>query len=101
MNKFLKHLKALYEHMDYYNNMAPFPPYDTEYVEALRITIIKMESKTRDYDNMPVAACSHCKSLYIEVDELENDICMRCGSINELTTYKNIEEYLEQVKNEN
>lgn len=46
-----------------------------------------------DYNNMPVAACKHCKSLYIVTDDLGNERCMRCSSINEVVVYSNIEEY--------
>jgi DNA-directed RNA polymerase subunit RPC12/RpoP len=49
-----------------------------------------------EYEKIPVAACKHCKSLYIENDDLENDICMRCGAVNEIIIYDNIEKYLEE-----
>ena len=91
----LEHLTKLWEHMSYYNSMAPFPVYDTEYVEAIRKEIKKMKESKFDYDELPVAACKYCNSLHIEVDDVDNDICMRCGSVNEIEIYKNIKEYNE------
>jgi RNA polymerase subunit RPABC4/transcription elongation factor Spt4 len=41
-----------------------------------------------------VAACKHCKSLHITIDEVENNHCMRCGSTNEIKIYKDIHTYL-------
>jgi len=58
-----------------------------------------MEEKEKDYDQEPVVACKYCKSLHIVSDELDNNICMRCGSVNELTDFENIDEYL-KFKNE-
>ncbi len=48
----------------------------------------------KEYDNVPVVACKYCKSLHIITDELNNDICFRCGSVNELTEFKTINDYL-------
>ena len=42
---------------------------------------------------LPVYFCEHCKSLHIEVDEKGNDICGRCGAVNEVKMTKNIESY--------
>lgn len=50
------------------------------------------------YNSLPVAACKHCKSLHIQNDEHENDICMKCGSVNEITIYNNISDYYEKCK---
>lgn len=49
-----------------------------------------------EYNEMSVVACKYCKSLHIENDELENDICMRCGAVNEIDFYENIDHYLEE-----
>ena len=49
-----------------------------------------------EYDNIPVVACKYCKSLHIQNDELENDICMRCGAVNEIVIYDNIGKYLKE-----
>lgn len=86
--------------MEYYNLMTPFPFYDTEYVDNVRKYITKMESKEYDkeYDKEPVVACKYCKSLHIRTDELDNDICFRCGSVNELIEFKNINEYFKFKK---
>lgn len=90
--KTLAHYKDLLEHMEYYNLMAPFPVFDTEYVDNVRKHITKMEQK--EYNKEPVVACKYCKSLHIITDEVDNDICFRCGSVNELTEFKNINDYL-------
>lgn len=90
----LKHLRKLSKHLHYHNNSAPFPPYDSEYVECVDKLIKEiMEDKKQEYDEQPVVACKYCKSLHIKIDEDENDICMRCGSINELKQFSNIYEY--------
>lgn len=92
----LKYLKELLAHTEYYNIMAPFPVFDTEYVEYIRKLIMDLENeKRKDYDLEPVVACKYCNNLHIEFDEFDNDICMRCGSRNELREFKNINEYLE------
>lgn len=89
----LTHLKKLLEHAKYYNLMAPFPVYDTEWVENLRIRIKEMEDNKHDYDQDPVWACKYCKKLHIITDDDGNDICFRCGAVNELTEFKDIYEY--------
>lgn len=50
--------------------------------------------KANKYDELPVVACKHCKSLHIITDEEENEHCMRCGSKNEIIIYKDIDDYL-------
>lgn len=88
--------------MDYYNNLAPFPPYDTDYVNDIRNKIKEiMSDKTKEYDNEPVVACKFCKSLHIVSDELENDICFKCGAVNQLVTFDNIHEYKKFLKEKN
>lgn len=91
--KTLKHLKELLDHVVYYNKMAPFPVYDTEYVEAIKTKIKDMEENIKNYDDEPVVACKYCKSLHIILDDEVNNICMRCGSVNELQEFDNIHEY--------
>lgn len=94
MNTKLNILKSLLEHLEYYNKLAPFPIYDTEYVECIKNKIKIMEDNNKiNYDDEEVVACKYCKSLHIETDELDNDVCMKCGSVNELQTFKNIFEY--------
>ncbi len=96
----LKQLRELSNHLHYYNGMAPFPPYDTDYVKDVDRLIKKiMEDKRKDYDNEPVVACRYCKSLHIQTDENMNDVCFKCGATNELQEFKNIDEYL-KFKNE-
>ena len=95
----LKFLKKLLEHLEYYNKMAPFPVYDTDYVKDIKQIIMNIENETQsNYDEEPVVACKYCKSLYIKYDDVNNDICMRCGSVNELKEFKNIYEYEKFVK---
>lgn len=93
-----KELANLLKHVKYYNKLAPFPVYDTDYVKDIenKINVI-MEDKHKDYDKEPVVACTFCNSLHIEYDELNNDVCMRCGSVNELKEFENIYEYKEYV----
>lgn len=96
----LKQLRLLSNHLHYYNGMAPFPPFDTEYVKDVDNLIKTMEeNKEINYDEDPVWACRFCKKLRIEVDELGNDVCMHCGSVNETKEFKDIYEYL-KFKNE-
>lgn len=98
--KIIQVLKDEKEHLEYYNKMAPFPVYDTEYVNDVINLINKMENTKIDYDELPVVACKFCNSLYIENDEVENDICMRCGTINELVVYSTIHDYLKAKEDE-
>ena len=98
----IKELKKLLEHLQYYNKMAPFPIYCTDYVNDVKNRIMELENETQtNYDNEPVVACKYCKSLHIVTDEVDNDICMRCGSVNELKEFKNIHEYKEFLNGEN
>lgn len=93
MTPLIKFLTEKVERQEHANNYAPFPVYDTEYINDLKIIIKKLENNNK-YDKLPVAACKYCKSLHILNDELENDICVSCGSINDVEVYDNIEEYL-------
>ena len=62
---------------------------------------MKLENENKiDYNDEPVVACKYCKSLHIVIDEVDNNICMRCGSVNELKEFKNIHEYKIFVDNE-
>lgn len=94
----LKQLKLQYDHVTYYNEMSPFPIYDTEYVEKLKEKMDEITESQEDYDKVPVEACKHCKSLHIVVDDVDNSICMKCNSINEIEVYPTIQDYL---KNKN
>ena len=94
----LGYLNRMVEHMEYYNNHAPFPVYDTDFVKDVHKKIKEVKLSKEDYDKLPVTACSLCNNLHTEVDELENDICMRCGSINEITVYNDIFEYIKETE---
>jgi DNA-directed RNA polymerase subunit RPC12/RpoP len=85
--------------MIYYNSMAPFPVFDTSYVDEVELKLNKiMEDNNKNYDDDPVVACRHCKSLHIVSDEIENNVCMRCGAVNELKEFENIYKYKEYLK---
>lgn len=99
----LKQLNKLYKHVEYYNKMNIFPYYDTEWVGDIKNYINKIKmNKDNDYDKEPVFACKHCGTLVVpnqyEVDDDGNEICMRCGSVNEAIEYKNIFEYNKEQK---
>lgn len=99
----IRYLKKYLKHMKYYNSMAPFPPFCTDYVNDVENKLKEiMSDKTKEYDEEPVVACKYCKSLHIKSDEIDNSICMRCGSVNELKDFKNIYEYQKwlTIKNE-
>jgi|TARA_R110000822_G_scaffold152112_8_gene291362 tRNA(Ile)-lysidine synthase TilS/MesJ len=93
MNKKIKYLKELLSYLEYHNRMAPFPMYDTEYVATIREQLEQMEKEGVNYDELPTAACRHCDSLGLKVDELDNDICIRCGSINEINIFPDYYSY--------
>ena len=98
----LQYLTKLWEFMEYHNTMAPFPFYDSEYVEGIKNKIEEMKQNDYiDYDTIPVAACTYCNSLHIQVDDVSNDHCMRCGTVNEIIIYENIDKYLEVKNNDN
>jgi len=85
--------------MKYYNSMAPFPVFDTSYVNDVELKLNEvMKDNSKDYDEDPVVACRHCKSLHILSDDLDNNVCMRCGAVNELREFKNIYDYNDFLK---
>lgn len=94
MINLIDYLTELLDYLEYANRMSPFPQYDTEYVKLVREGLNDMKKGKNKYDEAPVTACKYCNNLFIIVDELENDICTRCGSENELKIYKDIFEYL-------
>ena len=99
LNKHIvKQCQKLLDHLKYYNNLAPFPVYDTEYVDEVEnfIKMMKKENKI-DYDDLPVASCKYCKSLHITTDDADNNICMRCGSINDIVIHEDIHKYIEDT----
>lgn len=97
--KVTEYLIALSKHLHYYNVLSPFPVFDTEYIRDLDDKIREIKSnKLKDYDKEPVVACKHCNSLHIVVDDIDNNVCFRCGSVNDLRDFKNIYEYSEYTK---
>ncbi len=78
--------------------MSPFPVYDTDYVKDVKNKINEIMESKDNYDELPVVACKYCKSLHIVTDEDVNDICFRCGSVNELEEFKDIYEYNKFIK---
>lgn len=74
--------------------MAPFNVFDSEYVKDVDNYIKMIEDNKKDYDSEPVVACKYCKNLHIVTDEDVNNICMRCGSVNDIVEFENIYEYL-------
>lgn len=90
----LSQLKVQLKFMEDANLFAPFPVYDTGDILILRNKMAQLEAEEKcNYDELPVVACKNCKSLHIVVDEVDNSICMRCNSINELVEFPNIFEY--------
>lgn len=77
--------------------MAPFPIFDTEYVQMVEDELNKeLNEMNNEYESLPVEACAKCGSLHIESDELElTNVCMRCGSVNDLVKYDTINDYME------
>lgn len=94
-NKLLKQYKQQLSSMKEANFYNVFPYYDTEDIKDLEKLISKMEKE--DYNKEPVVACKHCKSLYIIQDELENNVCFKCGSVNDLIEFPNIDAYQESL----
>jgi len=96
-----KNLTTLLKHLKYYNRLAPFNVYDSEYVEDVENKLKEiMDNKHIDYDAEAVVACKHCKSLHIRNDELDNSVCFKCGAVNELIEFKNIYEYNKFINGE-
>lgn len=97
MKELIKYTKGLLEKLERANLYAPFPVYDTEYVSLTKNNLDKMYDKK--YDEGAVTACKFCNELSTVVDELENTVCTRCGSVNDTITYTDIYEFL-KTKNE-
>lgn len=51
-----------------------------------------------NYNDISVVACKYCKSLHIQIDDKNNDICMKCGSVNETNEFNNIEDYRNDIE---
>lgn len=87
------YLNKLLEHLKFHDKLAPFPIYGSEYIKDVEDELIKIKMSKQDYDNEPVIACKYCKSLHLILDDTDNTICHRCGSVNELKEFNNIYEY--------
>ena len=70
------------------NSYAPFPVYDTEIINDLKIRQ-KMITKKDDYNNVPVTYCKTCGSLHIKKIEFSKSdngedrnvsYCVPCGN---------------------
>lgn len=95
-SKYEKYIRKLLNDYKTVNRFSPFPYYDTELIEELEIKLKTiMQNKKEYYDSLPVACCKHCKELNLKTDELENDVCLRCGaSGNDIAEiYDNIFDY--------
>lgn len=88
-------LTKLLEHFDYYNNLAPFPLWDSYYTEKLRQMI--KEDKI-NYDEESVDCCGYCKNIHSVEDEQGNYVCSKCKNIinDEFETFDNIYLYIEK-----
>lgn len=84
--------------MEEENLRAPFPIHDTDDMKDLDKQIKNLEknqeSAKNEYNEIPVAACKFCNDLHILSDELDNDICARCGAVNEVNVFDTIYDYL-------
>lgn len=96
-------LNEKYNTMNRYNQMSPFPPYDTDYVKSMKVKIEEVEKADIDYDEEPVVACKYCKSLHITTEhddttDQDYDVCNRCFTTNEVIEFENIAKYIEHLK---
>tara|TARA_R110002012_G_scaffold59232_2_gene154663 strand:- start:4327 stop:4689 length:363 start_codon:yes stop_codon:yes gene_type:complete len=71
-----------------FNRLAPFPVYDTEIINDLKIRE-NMLTKKDNYNNVPVTYCKTCGSLHIKTvefhptesgEEREVSYCVPCGN---------------------
>ena len=76
----LKQLNKLYKHVEYYNKMAPFPPFCTEWQQNIRDKINEIKMEKKDYDKEPVIYCATCLSLSIIDLKEQGEFCDKCGS---------------------
>lgn len=82
-------LKQEIERRELANRMAPFPVYDTDIINDLKLRE-EMITKQDDYNNVPVTYCKVCLSIQIKVIEFEKkhpkdecrdvDFCPGCGN---------------------
>ena len=87
----IKLLESEIARMDMHNQLAPFPIFDSEHVKLMKDELRELKQTV---DNEPVEACGTCKSLYLVNEDKTHVVCMRCGSVNDVIKYDNIDEYL-------
>tara|TARA_R110000796_G_scaffold181330_1_gene297852 strand:- start:17277 stop:17612 length:336 start_codon:yes stop_codon:yes gene_type:complete len=71
------------ERREYYNNLAPFPVYDTEIINDLKI--LNMITSKDNSNNEPITYCKTCLSIKIKTVEFEDteqevDYCISCSN---------------------
>lgn len=92
-------LEVFLKKVEEQQNIGPFPTRDSGIKKELEG---KLEENAIRYDNEPVTACPHCKSLYlINVDD--NIECFNCGheiEEKDVLIYKSIYSYLDRKRDE-
>lgn len=71
------------ERREYYNSMTPFPVYDTEIINDLKI--LNMITSKENSNNEPVTYCKTCLSIHIKTVEFKDteqevDYCIPCSN---------------------
>ena len=75
------------ERREYYNQMAPFPVYDTDIINDLKK--LNMITPKQGFENEPITYCKTCLSIHIKTIEFEKgpegedrevDYCVPCGN---------------------
>ena len=80
-------IKKEIERREEANKWSPFPVYDTEKINELKIKE-KMESKKEKYNEVPVTYCKTCLSLHVKTvkfnkgteEGISTDYCGECSS---------------------
>jgi len=98
MRKKESKLAAEIKRREDYNKLCPFPYYDTEIINDLKIRE-KMISKQTDYNNVPVTYCKTCLSLHLKEVTFEGKkdpltgenkkvtYCVPCGNTETSSTH--------------
>lgn len=75
------------ERREYWNNLAPFPVYDTEIINDLKL--LNMVTSKMDSNNEPITYCKNCLSIHIKTvnfpdsesgEKRDVDYCVSCGN---------------------
>jgi hypothetical protein len=86
----MKDLTKEIERREHANMMAPFPVYDTDIINDLKL--LNMITKKQDYNNVPVTYCKTCLKLHIKEVSFPKDgaistkdkavvpYCVDCGN---------------------